>query len=76
MEQYTSYLDFKIAYDLIRREVMDSSLTEFDIPVNLIMLNKMCLNETCSEVHIGKHLSDAFPLQNGLKQGNNLLSFY
>jgi hypothetical protein len=28
----------------------------------------MCLNETFSKVHIGKHLSDRFPIQNGLKQ--------
>jgi hypothetical protein len=25
-----------------------------------------------SKVHIGKHLSDSFPIQNGLKQGNAL----
>jgi hypothetical protein len=29
---------------------------------------KMCLNETYSKVRIGKHLSDSFPMQNGLKQ--------
>jgi len=34
----------------------------------------MCLNKTYSEVHIGKHLSDVYPIQNGLKQGNALLS--
>jgi hypothetical protein len=28
----------------------------------------MCLNETHSKVRIGKHLSDTFPIQNGLKQ--------
>jgi hypothetical protein len=33
---------------------------------------KMCLNETYSKVRIGKHLSDKFPLQNGLKQGDAL----
>jgi hypothetical protein len=32
----------------------------------------MCLNETFSEVRIGKHLSDSFPVQNGLKQGDAL----
>jgi hypothetical protein len=31
----------------------------------------MCLNETC-KVHRGKHLSDNFPIQNGLKQGDAL----
>jgi len=33
---------------------------------------KMCLNETYSTVRIGKHLSDMFPIRNGLKQGNAL----
>jgi hypothetical protein len=32
----------------------------------------MCLNETYSKIHIGKHLSGAFPTQNGLKQGDAL----
>jgi hypothetical protein len=32
----------------------------------------MCMNETCSNVHIGKCLSDDFPIQNGLKQEDAL----
>jgi hypothetical protein len=32
----------------------------------------MCLNETDPKVHIGKHLSHSFPIQNGLKQGDAL----
>jgi hypothetical protein len=32
----------------------------------------MYLNETCSKIRIGKHLSDSFPIQNGLKQGDAL----
>jgi hypothetical protein len=34
----------------------------------------MCLNETYSKVRIGKYLSDSFPIQNGLKQGDALSS--
>jgi hypothetical protein len=30
------------------------------------------LNETYSKVHISKHLSNSFPIQNGLKQGDAL----
>jgi hypothetical protein len=30
------------------------------------------LYETYSKVHVGKHLSVSFPLQNGLKQGDAL----
>jgi hypothetical protein len=32
----------------------------------------MCLYETYSKVRTGKHLSDNFPNQNGLKQGDAL----
>jgi len=32
----------------------------------------MCSNETYHKVLIGKHLSDTFPIQNGLKQGDAL----
>jgi hypothetical protein len=33
----------------------------------------MCLNKTYSKVRVGKHMSDTFPIQNGLKQGDALL---
>jgi hypothetical protein len=32
----------------------------------------MCFNKTYSKVRIGKHLSNNFPIQNGLKQGDAL----
>jgi hypothetical protein len=32
----------------------------------------MCLNETYNKIRIGKHLSDNFPIQNGLKQWDAL----
>jgi hypothetical protein len=41
--------------------------------MKLIRLIKMCLNETYSKVHIVKHLSDNFPIRNGLKQEHALL---
>jgi hypothetical protein len=40
--------------------------------MKLFRLNNMCLNETHSKIRIGKHLSDSFPIQNGLKQGDAL----
>jgi hypothetical protein len=55
----------------VRREVLYNILIEFGIPMKLVRLIKMCLNETYSKVHIGKHLSDSF-IQNGLKQGDAL----
>jgi hypothetical protein len=44
--------------------------TAFGIPLKLVRLIKMCLNETYSRVRVGKHLSDRFPIKNGLKQGD------
>jgi sorting nexin-29 len=66
---YQLFIDFKEAYDSVRREVLYNILIEFGILVRLI---KVCLNETYSKVRIGKHLSDSFPIQNGLKQGDAL----
>jgi hypothetical protein len=62
----------KKAYDSVRREVLHSILIEFLVQMKLVRLIKMCLNETYSKVCIGKHLSDMFPLKNGLKQGDDL----
>jgi hypothetical protein len=31
------------------------------------------LNKMYGKVHMGKHLSDSFPIQNGMKQGDALL---
>jgi hypothetical protein len=61
------FIDLNKAYDSIRREVLYNILTEFSMPVKLVRLIKMCFNETYSKVCIGKHLSNAFPIQNGLK---------
>jgi len=51
------FIDFKNACDSVRREVLDNILTEFGIPVKLVTLIQMCLNETYSRVRVGKHLS-------------------
>jgi hypothetical protein len=45
-------------------------LTEFVISMKLAKLIKMCINETCSKVQRGKHLSDTFPIQICLKKGD------
>jgi hypothetical protein len=46
----------------------------FGMPMKLIRLIKMCLNEMCNKVRIVTHLSDNFAIQNGLKQGDPLSS--
>jgi len=37
------FIDFKIAYDSVRREVLYNFLIEFGVPKKLVRLVKMCL---------------------------------
>jgi hypothetical protein len=66
------FIDFKKAYDLVRRVVLYNILIQFGIPMKLVRLTKMFLNETYSRVRVGKHLLDMFPIRNGLKRGDAL----
>jgi hypothetical protein len=40
------FIDLKKSYDSVRREVLYSILIEFGLPMKLVRLIKMCLNET------------------------------
>jgi hypothetical protein len=55
------------------RKLLDTPSYSFPaLGMSLLRLIKMCLNETYSEVCTGENLSDAFPIQNTLKQGDAL----
>jgi hypothetical protein len=49
-------IEFKTAYDSVRREVLYISPFYFGIPMKLERKLKMCLNETYSTVRVGKHV--------------------
>jgi hypothetical protein len=67
------FIDFKNAYDSVRKKVLCNIFTEFGIPLKLVRLIKFCLEETYNRVWVGKHLSDMFPFKYGLQQGDALL---
>jgi hypothetical protein len=54
------FIDFKKAYDSIRRQVLYNILIEYGVPKKLVRLIKMCLSETYSSVRVGKNLSVMF----------------
>jgi len=60
----------------VRTEGLYYIFTVPSIPMKLVSPVKMCLNELYIEVFVGKHLSDAFPIHNGQKQGNASLSLH
>ena len=43
-------MDFKKAYNSVRKVVLYDILIDFGIPLKLVRLIKMCLNEACSRV--------------------------
>ena len=69
------FIDFKKAYDTVRTGVLNNILIEYGIPLKLVRLIRMCLNEMYSRVRVGNNLSDIFPIKNGLKQGDDAIVF-
>jgi len=71
-EVHQLFIDFKKAYDSVRREVLYKILIEFGIPRKLVRLVNMSLTETYNRVRVGENVCDRFPIRNGLKQGETL----
>jgi len=55
-EVHQLFIEFKKAYDSVRREVLYKILIEFGIPSKLVRLVKMSLTETYSRVRVGTNV--------------------
>jgi hypothetical protein len=55
LTKYLSEQKRKKAYESVTREVLHNIFIEFVVPMKQVRLIKNCLNETYSEVCIGKH---------------------
>jgi hypothetical protein len=64
--------DFKKVHDSIPRDILYNIFNECDILINLVRLNRTCLNVTYNKVQSWKYLSVTFTVQNGLKEGHVL----
>ena len=56
------FIDFKKAYDSVRREILYTILIEYDILKKLVRLIKKWMTKTYSRVRVGKNLSEMFPI--------------
>jgi len=54
--------------------IFDNIFTDFGIPIKLVRLIKMCMNETYTRVQVVKNWSDMFTIMNDLKKGDVLSS--
>jgi hypothetical protein len=51
------FISLKKACDSVRGEFFHDILIEYGIPMKLLRLMEMCLNEKYGRVRVGKHLS-------------------
>jgi hypothetical protein len=56
-------IDLKKAYDSVRKGDLHNILIEFWVPMKLVRLIEMFLNEMYNKVLMSKYLSDSFPFQ-------------
>jgi hypothetical protein len=72
MGVHQPFMNLNKDYDSVKRDILYNILIQFGVRMKVVRLIKMCLNKMCSKVSIGKHLSDKFPIHNGLKQRDAL----
>lgn len=63
------YIDYKQAYDSIKRKYIEQTMKDFGIPEKLM---KMTLSQTKNKVRKQGKLSKQFEVERGLRQGNPL----
>jgi hypothetical protein len=76
VETHHLFVDFKAAYDSVNRRKLWRVMEEFGIPNKLISLAKLTLYGANSRVRIRNKLSDAFDVEEGLRQGDPLATLF
>jgi hypothetical protein len=67
------FIDFKKTSDLVISEVLYNIPIHLGIPMELVRLIKVCLNESHSKVCICMLVTGSFSIQNCLREGGALL---
>jgi hypothetical protein len=72
IETHHLFIDFRSAYDAIKREQLYNAMSEFHIPNKLIRLTRMTMENTNSQIRIQSDLSDPITTKKGHRQGDSL----
>uniref|UniRef100_A0A0K8TJE5 Reverse transcriptase domain-containing protein n=3 Tax=Lygus hesperus TaxID=30085 RepID=A0A0K8TJE5_LYGHE len=72
MSVHHLFIDFKAAYDSIRRDKLYAALREFEIPEKLCRMIETTMRRTICRVRIQGDLSEEFETTAGLRQGDAL----
>lgn len=73
-ETYVLFVDFRQAYDRVKRAELYQALTELGITGKLLRLIRLTLKETNNRVKVGRKTSGTFTVKEGLRQGDPLSS--
>lgn len=66
------FVDFKQAFDSVKRSALYKALNELGLPRKLIRLIRMTMLETSAKVKVGNKIGRSFLFNNGVKQGDGL----
>ena len=71
---YTLSVDFRQAFDSVRRVKLSEAMRNMGIPSDLIRLTKVPMRHTNGKIKYKNMLSESIIFQYGVKQGDGLFS--
>ena len=69
-------MDLKKVYDSGKWVVLYNILNVFDVPMKLVGITNMCLNQTCGRVQVDEHMFDVFPTNPPIPTVKLMLEFW
>ena len=69
-----AFIDFKQAYDTVKRETVYEVIRGLRIPSKYIKLVKLTLKETYCNVQVNGNISEKFKVSKSLKHGDPMLT--
>lgn len=72
IETHHVFIDFKTAYDSVKRVELYDAMQTLGIPSKLIRLTKMTMHDSVCAIKIQGDISEQFPSSTGVRQGDTL----